>query len=268
MHILVVEDHAPLARNLADALEGQGYSVDFAADGVHGLQLALAHDYDLLVLDLALPGLDGLELCRRLREQQARRVPVLMLTARDTLADKLQGFANGADDYLIKPFAMEELLARCRALACRHQQYVVAVGPLHIDRRTRQALRGGRALDLQPAGYQILLALAEAHPRVVSRSELTRTLWGDDPPGSDALRTHLYQLRQELDKPFGQPMLLTVHGVGFRLDAGVHAGAGAGAGAGADAGVGAGAGAGNAAAPVPAAGAERAGGVAGSDTKP
>jgi len=237
MHILVVEDHAPLACNLADALEGRGDSVDFAADGEQGLRLALAHEYDLLVLDLALPGIDGLELCRRLRERQSRRVPVLMLTARDTLADKLEGFACGADDYLVKPFAMEELLARCRALACRHQHNVLAVGPLLLDRRTRQALRAGRALNLLPAGYQILLALAEAHPRVVSRSELTRTLWGDDPPDSDALRTHLYQLRLELDKPFGQPMLLTVHGVGFRLDAaaGVDAGPGAAAAAGAHA---------------------------------
>ncbi|SFV01410.1 response regulator transcription factor [Pseudoduganella namucuonensis] len=219
LHILVVEDHAPLARNLADALEQHGHTADFAADGVLGLRLALEQDYDLVILDLALPGMDGLEVCRQLRARQARRVPVLMLTARDTLRDKLAGFERGADDYLVKPFALEELMARCHALACRHESYAVEVGGLRVDRRSQAVTRDGRPLRLQPVGYRILLALAEAHPRVLTRSELTRKLWGDDPPDSDALRTHLYQLRQALDKPFGRPMLLTVHGVGLRLDA-------------------------------------------------
>ena len=222
MHILVVEDHAPLARNLADGLEQHGHSADFAADGAHGLQLALNNHYDLVLLDLTLPGIDGLEVCRRLREQHARRIPVLMLTARDTLPDKLAGFDSGADDYLVKPFALEELLARCHALARRHtlhQHHTLAIGSLVIDRQEQSAAREGRPLRLQPAGYQIMLALAEAHPRTVTRSELTRALWGDEPPDSDALRSHMYLLRQALDKPFARPMLLTVHGVGFRIDA-------------------------------------------------
>lgn len=221
MHILVVEDNALLAHNLADGLEQGGHSADFAASGPLGLQLALEHGYDVIILDLGLPGMDGLEVCRRLRQQAARRVPVLMLTARDTLADKLTGFDNGADDYLIKPFAMEELLARCQVLARRHtlhQAPVLAIGTLRVDRATRTVARADAPLDLTPAGYAIVLALAEAHPRVMTRTELTRALWGDAPPDSDALRTHLYQLRQKLDKPFAQPMLVTVHGVGFRLD--------------------------------------------------
>lgn len=223
LHILVVEDHAPLARNLADGLELHGHTADFAGDGELGLQLALEHDYDLMILDLGLPGIDGLEVCRRLRARQARRLPVLMLTARDALHDKLRGFDSGADDYLLKPFAFEELLARCQVLARRHtlhQEHELAIGSLRIDRRTQTVTREGRALRVLPAGYQILLALAEAHPRVLTRSELTRKLWHDAPPDSDALRTHLYQLRQSLDKPFGSAMLLTVHGVGFKLDAG------------------------------------------------
>jgi DNA-binding response OmpR family regulator len=221
LHILVVEDNTLLARNLADALEGAGHSADFAANGVLGLQLALEHPYDLLILDLGLPGIDGLQVCSRLRAQSPRRVPVLMLTARDTLSDKLIGFDSGADDYLVKPFEMEELLARCNVLARRHtlhQDHVQSVGSLRIDRQSLAVTRAGQTLDLTPAGYQILLALVQAHPRVLTRTELTRFLWGDEPPDSDALRTHLYQLRQKLDRPFERPLLITVHGVGFRLD--------------------------------------------------
>ena len=220
LNILVVEDNRLLAHNLSDMFERHGHAADFATSGEHGLQLALEHPYDILVLDLALPGIDGLEVCRQLRARLPRRMPVLMLTARDTLQDKLQGFDSGADDYLVKPFAMEELLARCQALAQRHQDYALEVGSLRIDRRTQSVTRAGREVRLQRAGYQILLALAEAHPRVLTRSELTQVLWRDEPPDSDALRSHWYQLRQALDKPFGQPMLVTVHGVGFRLDAG------------------------------------------------
>jgi len=237
LHILVVEDNPLLARNLADALERDGHSADFAGDGVLGLRLALANRYDLVILDLGLPGLDGLEVCRRLRAGLAHRMPVLMLTARDALHDKLAGFGSGADDYLVKPFAFEELLARCQVLARRHtlhQDHVLALGGLRIDRRARTVEREGRAVELTPAGYQILLALAEAHPRVLTRSELTQALWQDAPPDSDALRTHWYQLRQKLDKPFARPMLLTVHGVGFKL--GVGPGSGAGPDAGPDAG--------------------------------
>lgn len=222
LHILVIEDNPLLARNLADGLEAHGHRADFAADGVLGLRLALEHHYDVLILDVGLPGLDGLELCRRLRAASPRLVPVLMLTARDTLSDKLAGFDSGADDYLVKPFAIEELLARCAVLARRHtlsQDHTLRIGALALDRQTHSVTRAGQGIDLTPAGYQLLLALAEAHPRVLSRSELTQALWGDEPPDSDALRTHLYQLRQKLDKPFAAPILVTVHGVGFRLDA-------------------------------------------------
>lgn len=221
LHILVVEDNAMLARNLADGLEAEGHQLDFAADGLLGLRLALENDYDVMILDLGLPGIDGLELCRRLRAQAPRRTPVLMLTARDTLADKLGGFDSGADDYLVKPFEMAELLARCQVLARRHTlhlDHVISVGTLSIDRQALAVTRAGQPVELTPAGYQILLALVEAHPRVLTRSELTRALWGDEPPDSDALRSHFYQLRQKLDKPFPKPLLTTVHGVGFRLD--------------------------------------------------
>lgn len=219
--MLVVEDNAALAQNLAEALEQRGHVADFASDGRHGLELALAHRYDVIVLDIGLPRMDGLEVCRRLRSASSRHVPVLMLTARDTVGDKLRGFDMGADDYLTKPFALEEFLARCEVLARRHllhQEHVLRIGDLVVDRRRHAASRAGRALDLHPIAYRILLLLAEAHPRVLTRSELTQRLWGDEPPESDALRSHLYRLRLALDRPHGQPMLVTVHGVGYRLD--------------------------------------------------
>lgn len=222
LRVLVVEDDRALAESLRELLAARGHGVDVAADGRAGLQMALAEPPDVLVLDLALPGLDGLRVCARLRAECDRHVPVLMLTARDTLADTLAGFAAGADDYLGKPFANEELLARCLALSRRGragQAHVLRVGTLEIDRRAGTVCRAGRELALRRTAHTILVILAEAWPRAVTRSELVRRLWGDAPPDSDPLRTHLYGLRQALDKPFARPMLATVHDVGFRLEA-------------------------------------------------
>ena len=218
--VLVVEDHAPLREQITTLLQAAGHRVDEASDGRIALALALATPPDVLVLDLGLPGLSGLELCRRLRAQAAQPVPVLMLTARDSLPDKLAGFDAGADDYLIKPFAGDELLARVQALSRRAgagRDFRLHIGPLAIDRRSREAWREGQRLVLPPTAFAILLLLAEAWPRALTRSELIRRLWDSDPPESDPLRTHLYQLRQQLDKPFATPMLHTVHGVGMRL---------------------------------------------------
>ena len=222
LRLLVVEDNPLLRTQLAGLLSTEGIEADFASDGLSGLQMALASPPDVLVLDLGLPGLDGLRLCERLRAEADRHVPVLMLTARDALEDKLQGFRAGADDYLVKPFAGAELLARCIALSQRHragQTHMLRIGTLQIDRRHGIAHRDGRPLELHATSYQILLALAEAWPRTLTRSELIQRLWNDAPPESDPLRTHLYFLRQALDKPFATPMLKTVHGVGFRLEA-------------------------------------------------
>lgn len=222
LRILVIEDNHALRSQMAMTLEACGHSADFAGDGRTGLQLALAQPPDVVVLDLNLPGLDGLQVCQRLRAEADRHIPVLMLTARDTLDDKLKGFDVGADDYLVKPFASEELVARCIALAQRHrvgEKHVIRVGQLQIDRRTGEARRDGRVLELHQTSQRILLSLAEAWPRTLTRSELIQRLWGDEVPASDPLRSHMYLLRQELDKPSDLPMLKTVHGVGFRLDA-------------------------------------------------
>jgi DNA-binding response OmpR family regulator len=218
---LLVEDHALLREQIANLLTSAGYSVEEASDGRLALAVALETLPDALVLDLGLPGLDGVKLCERLRAQSPRHIPVLMLTARDALPDKLSGFAAGADDYLVKPFASEELVARVAALTRRHaigQDYLLHIGTLCIDRRARTASRRDMPLQLPPTAFEILLRLAQSHPRAVPRSELIDALWGSSAADSDALRTHIFQLRQQLDKPFDKAMLKTIHGVGFRLE--------------------------------------------------
>ena len=220
LRILVVEDHGPLRAQIVALLQGAGWSVEEASDGRLGLQLALQQPPDVLLLDLGLPGLDGLQICQRLRELADRHVPVLMLTARDSLDDKRQGFGAGADDYLLKPFAGEELLWRCQALSRRGElgrSPLLQRGPLLIDRRSGEVRHEGQVLPPLPRqAYRLLLALAEAWPRTVSRSELQQALWADEPPESDALRSHLYTLRQGLGP--AQSLIKTVHSVGLRLD--------------------------------------------------
>jgi DNA-binding response OmpR family regulator len=222
LRILIVEDNIDIAENIADFLEEQGHVLDFAMDGIGGLHLALTEDFDAIILDIMLPGMDGLTFCRKLREEGGKQTPVLMLTARDTLADKLEGFDAGADDYLVKPFELEELAARIGALVRRADhpaQQHLRVGDLEIDLGKMQAQRAGRPIDLNRACLKILTMLMQASPNVVSRKEIERVLWGDMPPGSDALRSHIYALRRAIDKPFKHPLIQTVHGIGYRLAA-------------------------------------------------
>lgn len=221
MHILVIEDNRDLISNLVDYLETQGHAVDAAEDGVTGLHLAVVNDYDAIVLDLMLPGIDGLQLCRKLRNDAGKGTPILMLTARDTLADKLDGFASGADDYLVKPFALQELHARLNVLARRgiSNLHILRVADLELDEGTLEVRRGGQRIELTPVGLRILVLLMREAPRVVARRKIEQTIWGDDPPQSDALRAHIHSLRNAIDKPFPAPLLHTVHGIGYRLAA-------------------------------------------------
>ena len=219
--ILLIEDNHDIAAMVGEHLEHSGYEVDYAADGVTGLHLAVTGEFDGIVLDLMLPGIDGLDICRKLRTEAKQRTPILMLTARDTLEDKVAGLDAGADDYLVKPFELEELDARLRALLRRAGGEVAVellkVADLQLDTGTLQAVRAGRRLNLTPIALKLLTTLMKASPRVVSRRELERAVWGDLPPDSDALRSHLYTLRKIIDKPFGQPLLQTVPGLGYRL---------------------------------------------------
>ena len=220
MRILLVEDNRDILANLADYLELKGYRVDCAQDGLAGLNLAVSGHYDLIVLDVMLPGLDGYSLCRRLREDARRETPVIMLTARDQLDDRLQGFKSGADDYLLKPFALSELAARIEAVLRRAQgggRRELQVGELRYDLDTLEVTREGRLLKLNPVGLKLLAVLMQKSPHVLRREVLEEALWGDDCPDSDSLRSHVHQLRQVIDKPFDKPLLHTVHGVGYRL---------------------------------------------------
>ncbi|WP_221252588.1 response regulator transcription factor [Desulfuromonas versatilis] len=219
MRLLIIEDNPDIVENLTDFLESKGYILDFAMDGIGGLHLALTQDYDVIVLDLMLPGMDGITLCQKLRQEADKQVPVIMLTARDTLDDKLLGFESGADDYLVKPFALKELEVRIKALAKRRavENKVLSIADLRMDLGTFEVYRQGKKIDLNNTCVAILKLLMESSPNVVSRKELEYNLWGDMPPGSDVLRSHMYTLRKQIDKPFGHALIETVHGIGFRL---------------------------------------------------
>ncbi len=221
MRILIIEDNSDLAANIFDYLEAKGHTLDAAADGVTGLHLAIVNEYDAIVLDIMLPGMNGFEVCKKLREDAEKHTPVLMLTAKDTLNDKLAGFAIGADDYLIKPFELQELEARLLALQRRKAGPVtrtLAVSDLTFDLDTLSVKRQGKTITLTPTGLKILELLMRKSPHVVSRREIEHLLWGDEPPDSDAIRSHLHTLRVAIDHPFENPLIHTVHGIGFRLE--------------------------------------------------
>ena len=217
---LLVEDSLSLARTVIAYLALDNIECDHAASGAACLRLVPHNSYHAILLDISLPGMNGLDLCKALRRRGVD-VPILMLTARDTLDDKLAGFDAGTDDYLVKPFRMEELAARIRALAHRRsaQAKRLKVGDLELDLSARTATRAGRALKLSPAGWTLLEILMRNAPDVVSRAQLEQALWGGgDLPDTDALKVHLYRLRQKVDKPFAFAMIRTVanHGVAIR----------------------------------------------------
>ena len=219
--VLLIEDHADIAEMVGAYLENRDYIIDYAADGITGLHLAVSNQYDAIILDLMLPGMDGLEVCQKIRDEAKSDVPIIMLTARDTLEDKISGLDRGADDYLIKPFAIQELEARLRSLIRRYsgdiKKEILSVGELSIDTSTLKVQRGDKELAITPIGLKILSVLMRASPAVVSRRELERQVWGDILPDSDTLRSHLYNLRKIVDKPFEKKILLTVQGNGFKI---------------------------------------------------
>ena len=219
--VLLVEDNRNISELVGEYLERRGFGVDYSADGLDALRLATDNSYDVIILDLMLPRLDGLEVCRRLRIDAKKSTPVLMLTARDTLDDKVRGLEAGGDDYLVKPFAIQELEARIRALIRRDRRQVsteiLRVDDLELDTATLRVTRGGRELQLSPIGLRLLTILMRESPRVVSRRDIEREIWSDSLPDSDTLRSHLYNLRKIIDKPFERPLLHTIHSAGYRL---------------------------------------------------
>lgn len=219
MRVLMIEDDLDIAGNVGDFLEASGHQVDFAYDGIAGMHLALTREFDVIIIDWMLPGMPGTDLCRRLRHEAQCRVPALMLTARDTLADKLEGFEAGVDDYLVKPFALQELEARLRALdrLRRSAPRELTIADLVLDPDARTVRRNGRRLEVHGAAFEILHLLMERSPAVVRREELEARLWGNAPPQSDVLRSHIYALRRAIDKPFDRELLHNVRGYGYQL---------------------------------------------------
>ncbi|MFT6407440.1 MAG: DNA-binding response OmpR family regulator [Arenicella sp.] len=222
MRILIIEDNPDIAGNIGDYLELHGHILDFAGDGVMGLHLLTENTFDAIILDINMPRMDGFEVCRQLRDEHQLDTPVLMLTARDSLADKTTGFELGAWDYLVKPFELKELAMRLDALTLRqapNRGRILNVGDLSLNLDKWQAVRKGKVLELHRASLRILEMLMRASPNVVTRQDIEFFLWGDNAPNSDPLRSHMYELRRELDKPFALKMLKTMRGIGFSLSA-------------------------------------------------
>jgi len=220
MRILVIDDHRDIACSIVDYVEMQGHVADYADNGDAMLELVKHNVYDVILLDVMMPGKSGFEACKILREQQCSNIPVLFLTALDTLDGKLEGFNAGADDYLVKPFAMEELMARVHALASRGSRQDVGetnIFDIQINHQTHQVLRQSQHVKLNNMQYKILCLLVKSYPGVVDKRTLEYEIWGEEMPDSDVLKTQIYQLRNRIDKPFTSHLIQNVHGVGFRL---------------------------------------------------
>ncbi|KZY30239.1 DNA-binding response regulator [Alcanivorax sp. HI0083] len=221
LSILLVEDHRQLAQTVLEYLEQEGASVDYAGNTRLARELVQEHHYDLMLLDVMLPGEDGYSFCQYLRKELALDMPVIFMTARDQLEDKLEGFDRGGDDYIVKPFALPELSARVAALVRRQRKEVTAntlqIADLELDPARQEVRRDGQLLKLSPTAFRILRILMRESPKVVSREQLEHELWGDLVPDSDALRSHLYNLRKAVDKPFDIALLNTLPGVGFSI---------------------------------------------------
>lgn len=220
MRILIIEDNRRLNDSLRAILEEDGYAVDAAFDGPDGEEMGLTPVYDVIILDIMLPGKDGVEVCRSLRNQRIT-APILMLTARDALDARVQGLDSGADDYLVKPFAFAELLARVRALVRRSrsdQLLRLAVADLVIDVSARTVLRAGRPIDLTTREYELLEYLVRHKGTLVSREMLARDVWGETErytPLDNVIDVHMARLRKKVDQGAGVRLIHTVRGVGF-----------------------------------------------------
>ena len=220
MNILLVEDNRDLATNLFDYFEARGYTMDLASDGIPGLSLASENTYDAIILDWMLPNMDGVAMCKRLREA-GKQTPILMLTARDSLEDKISGLEAGADDYVVKPFSLREVEARILALIRRSQvrdsNKILQVGDLTFNTGTLKVVRGDRSIALPPIALRFLEVLMRHSPRVLPREEVESAIWGDTPPDSDALRGHLHIMRNMVDKTSDKQLIKTHRGLGYQI---------------------------------------------------
>jgi len=221
MKILLIEDHVELSEQLIDFFEGFGWCIDYSAEGLRGIQLALSNEYDLIILDLGLPDIDGMNVCKEIKNKNRFNVPILMLTARDSFTDKVKGFDYGADEYLTKPYDLRELALRCKVLTRRQELYksnTISLGCLKLDCNENKVFRNGIEIYLNKTSFNILLSLVKAYPNPISKSRIIHEIWQDDPPETDALKSHIYNLRAGVDKPFSTNLIKTVVRVGYKLD--------------------------------------------------
>ncbi len=223
MRILVVEDEQKLANAVKKSLEVEGYAVDTYQDGADGLEAALNEEYDLVILDLGLPSMDGLEICKRLRSKK-KLIPILMLTARDAVKNKIEGLDHGADDYIIKPFDFEELLARIRALLRRPQENrspVLSAGDITFDPVAKNVTRGKTEIALSLKEMALLEYLLRNKGKVVSKTQIIEHVWGGEAdPFSNVVDVYIGYLRNKLEKPFAKSdkLIITVKGIGYKIE--------------------------------------------------
>lgn len=219
--ILMVEDHFELAATVCEFLEQHGFVIDHARNLDAARNFLKTNPYHLLLLDINLPDGSGYDLCEWLRTDQGKDIPILMLTARDTLDDKLKGFTVGTDDYLIKPFDFNELVMRIRALIKRSLGEVstskIQIHDLILDSSTQTVTRAGQSIELPRIQFKLLKILMRNSPKVITKQEIVIELWGDEEPESDALRSHIYNLRKMIDKPFQEKLIHTISGVGLKV---------------------------------------------------
>ena len=221
MKLLLVEDSKEVADIIYEYFDSDEYELDYAATGTLGLTLAQDNQYDCIILDLMLPGIDGLTICQAIRAE-GNSTPVIMLTARDTNKDMLKGLQTGADDYIVKPFDLALLEARIHAVLRRttgtglHQS--LTVGELSINLKTHTVMRAKQLIKLNPSCFKILTLLCQRSPEIVSREDIENRLWPDEPPDQDVLRKHIYQLRAKVDKPFSVEMIKTIPKLGYKIE--------------------------------------------------
>lgn len=220
--VLIIEDNAALVANLFDYFESIGYIMDAAPDGMTGLHLATRNNYDVILLDLMIPGIDGIEVCRRLRNEYRNETPIIFLTAKGTLTDKIEGFDTGGDDYVVKPVELPELERRIKAQVKRTQNYstyanIITYSDLTYNKDSLEVKRGDKLIQLNPVCRKILEVLIRNAPNVVTRESLEKEIWNEDPPDNDVLRSHIYLLRNAIDKPFTNKLIKTVQRTGYKL---------------------------------------------------
>lgn len=221
LSILLIEDNLALAKQICRFLEGVGWSIDYADRGLQGVALAESNQYDVIILDLNLPDCDGLQVCQSIKQKQKKITPVLMLTARDAFEDKAKGFQQGTDDYLTKPCDLRELAMRCEALSRRpqlHSPMVVQKGNLELDLRGMGVTWNEKPVKTTKIGFKILHTLVTAYPYPVARSDLMSAVWEDEPPESNALKAHMYNVRKSLEQVCTKPLLTTISNVGYKLE--------------------------------------------------